>query len=141
MIKVFVYGTLKPGEANYKRYCADKVVDAKRAYAYGKLFALPMGYPAMTMGSRPVHGYLLFFADSEVLSQLDELEGYQQTKLNVDNLYNRQQIEIYEPQGRSLDNAWVYLMTQEQVYQLGGIYQEYGWWSGCGLKASPSYQF
>ncbi len=30
-LRVFVYGTLKPGEANYQKYCAGKVVEAKRA--------------------------------------------------------------------------------------------------------------
>ena len=43
LVRVFVYGTLKPGEANYKRYCAGKVVDVKTAFVQGKLFALPMG--------------------------------------------------------------------------------------------------
>lgn len=53
-VRVFVYGTLKPGEANYKRYCAGKVIDVKIALVQGKLFALPMGYPAMTLGDRQV---------------------------------------------------------------------------------------
>jgi gamma-glutamylcyclotransferase (GGCT)/AIG2-like uncharacterized protein YtfP len=55
-VRVFVYGTLKPGEANYQRYCAGKVVDAERTSVLGKLFALPMGYPAMTLGEYSVHG-------------------------------------------------------------------------------------
>ncbi|TAH29142.1 MAG: gamma-glutamylcyclotransferase, partial [Oscillatoriales cyanobacterium] len=32
-MKVFVYGTLKPGECNYLRYCEGKVVDALPAIA------------------------------------------------------------------------------------------------------------
>ncbi len=149
MVKVFVYGTLKPGEANYKTYCADKVVDAHRAYALGKLFALPMGYPAMTLGDSLVYGYLLFFTDLGVLSELDELEGYQHTRAASENLYYRQQIKIYDPQGRrggaepisqkSLGFAWSYLMTPKQIYQLRGILQSDGWWSGCGLTAEQSY--
>ena len=39
-MKVFVYGTLKPGECNYLRYCEGKVVDACPAIARGELFAL-----------------------------------------------------------------------------------------------------
>jgi len=27
-IRVFVYGTLKPGEVNYQRYCEGKVIDS-----------------------------------------------------------------------------------------------------------------
>ncbi len=72
-VQVFVYGTLKPGERNYQRYCAGKVVEAQRAFTLGRLFALPMGYPAMTTGADIVHGYLLTFADLAILDALDEL--------------------------------------------------------------------
>lgn len=130
LLPIFVYGTLKPGEANYQRYCAEKVVDAKIAIALGKLFALPMGYPAMTLGDRPVHGYLLSFTDPRVLSQLDYLEDYQPTRTGEANLYNWQQIETYDQQGCLLGWAWVYLMTEEFVCQLGGILLPDGWWSG-----------
>jgi gamma-glutamylcyclotransferase (GGCT)/AIG2-like uncharacterized protein YtfP len=129
LMRVFVYGTLKPGEANYKRYCALKVVDTKRAYAFGQLFALPVGYPAMTLGDSPVHGYLLSFSDREVLSQLDELEDYQPSRQIAKNLYNRHQIETYDLRGHFLDQAWVYLMTAEQVLFMRGIPLTDGWWT------------
>ncbi|MBW4564084.1 MAG: gamma-glutamylcyclotransferase [Mojavia pulchra JT2-VF2] len=137
-VRVFVYGTLKPGEVNYKRYCADKVVNAKRAIARGQLFALPMGYPAMTLEESKVYGYLLSFAESKILSQLDDLEDYQPTRQIRENLYNRQQIEIFDLQGLSLGWAWVYLMTPDQVRRLGGKPQPDGWWTGCGLTASKA---
>lgn len=134
MVKVFVYGTLKPGEANYQRYCAIQVVDAKKAYAFGQLFALPMGYPAMTLGDSLVYGYLLAFVDAKVLNNLDILEDYQPSRQRTENLYNRQEVEIYDLQGRSLGIAWVYLMTPQQICQLkGSLLQRDGWWSGCGL--------
>jgi gamma-glutamylcyclotransferase (GGCT)/AIG2-like uncharacterized protein YtfP len=135
-VRVFVYGTLKPGEVNYKRYCAGQVIDTKRAIAPGKLFALPMGYPAMTMENSQVHGYLLSFANPGILSQLDELEDYQPYRQISENLYNRQEIEISDLQGLSLGMAWVYLMLPQKVRQLGGIPQPDGWWSGCGLTAN-----
>ncbi|MBH8573626.1 gamma-glutamylcyclotransferase [Nostocaceae cyanobacterium CENA369] len=131
LVRVFVYGTLKPGEANYDRYCAGKVVDAQRAFAIGELFALPMGYPAMTIGEHFIHGYLLFFADLKILDILDELEDYQPTRQISQNLYSRQQVEIYNLQGLSLGCAWVYLMTWERVSCLEGVLQPDGWWSGC----------
>ncbi|MHC5830102.1 MAG: gamma-glutamylcyclotransferase, partial [Nostoc sp.] len=56
-----------------------------------------------------------------------------------ENLYNRQIIEVYEPQSLSLGWAWVYLMTVEQVEQLAGFLQPDGWWSSCGLNANYSY--
>ncbi|MEH2171347.1 gamma-glutamylcyclotransferase family protein [Nostoc sp.] len=139
LVRVFVYGTLKPGEANYKRYCASKVVDVKTALVQGKLFALPMGYPAMTLGDSQVHGYLLSFSNPKILNELDVLEDYQPNRKTPENLYNRQIIEVYEPQSLSYSWAWVYLMTLEQVEQLGGLLQPSGWWSGCGLTPKYSY--
>ncbi|MCC5634545.1 gamma-glutamylcyclotransferase [Nostoc sp. CHAB 5844] len=134
-VRVFVYGTLKPGEANYQKYCAGKVINAKRAVILGKLFALPMGYPAITTGQHQVHGYLLFFSNPEVLQALDHLEDYQPNRPISENLYNRQQIEVYTQQGEALGWAWVYLMTLELVKQLNGTLVADGWWSGCGLSA------
>lgn len=127
--QVFVYGTLKPGEVNYQKYCAGKVVEARKAIAPGKLYALPMGYPAMTLGDGKVHGYLLSFTDAAILTALDDLEDYDSTRPISENLYNRQSIEISEPTGLSLGWAWVYLMTPKKVYQLGGILQLDGCWS------------
>lgn len=139
LVRVFVYGTLKPGEANYKKYCADKIIDVKRAFVQGKLFALPMGYPAMTLGNTQVYGYLLSFSNPRILNELDVLENYQSTRQPPENLYNRQIIEVYQPQSLSLGWAWVYLMTLDQVNQSGGFPQPEGWWTGCGLTAKYSY--
>ena len=36
LLQIFVYGTLKPGEENYQKYCAGKVVNSTRAVAQGK---------------------------------------------------------------------------------------------------------
>jgi len=140
-LRVFVYGTLKPGEANYQRYCAGKVVNAKRAVTIGKLFALPMGYPAMTPGQHEVHGYLLSFADPEILSALDYLEDYQPIRAMSENLYNRQQVEVYALQGEFLGWAWAYFMSLELVGKFKGTLQADGWWSGCGLTAKEHYEF
>ncbi|MEH2281044.1 MAG: gamma-glutamylcyclotransferase [Nostoc sp.] len=139
LIRVFVYGTLKPGEANYQKYCTGKIVDVKRAFVKGKLFAVPMGYPAMTLGDSQVHGYLLSFPNPKILNELDVLEDYQPNRQTPENLYNRQIIEVYEPQSLSLGWAWVYLMTLQQVEQLRGSLQPDGWWSGCGLTPKYSY--
>ncbi len=132
LLRVFVYGTLKPGETNYQKYCADKVLDATPAIALGELFALPMGFPAMTLGDSPVHGYLLSFTNPEILMDLDELEDYQPTRTASENLYYRQMIETYDLEGEALGCAWVYLMTKYLVCQLGGVVQIDGWWSGFG---------
>jgi gamma-glutamylcyclotransferase (GGCT)/AIG2-like uncharacterized protein YtfP len=133
-MKIFVYGTLKPGEGNYQRYCAGKVIEAQKATTLGRLFALPMGYPAMTTGQDTVHGYLLSFADLGVLDVLDELEDYHPNRKMSENLYNRQKVEVFNLLSSSLGLAWVYLMQPERVEQLGGIYLHDGWWSGDSFQ-------
>jgi gamma-glutamylcyclotransferase (GGCT)/AIG2-like uncharacterized protein YtfP len=75
-MKLFVYGTLKPGESNHDRYC-QSVTHIEMAIVYGALYALPMGYPALTIGESFVQGSLLTFASSQILTELDELEEYQ----------------------------------------------------------------
>jgi gamma-glutamylcyclotransferase (GGCT)/AIG2-like uncharacterized protein YtfP len=140
-VRVFVYGTLKPGEANYQKYCVDKVININRAVTLGKLFALPMGYPAMTLGEDKVHGYLLAFSDPDVLHALDYLEDYQPTRPVSENLYNRQQTEVYTQQGEPLGWAWVYLMSLELIEQFNGTLITDGWWSGCGLTANEYHIF
>lgn len=129
MLKVFVYGTLKPGECNYQRFCAGKVVEEKRASVQGHLFALPIGYPAMTPGDGRVQGYLLTFADPEVLQVLDLLEDYHPERLPEDNQYNRQLIETFNLAGEPLETAWAYLMSPLKVRSCGGIFLPSGWWS------------
>jgi gamma-glutamylcyclotransferase (GGCT)/AIG2-like uncharacterized protein YtfP len=140
LLRVFVYGTLKPGEENYQQYCAGKVLSAKKSYTLGKLFGLKEGYPGMTAGNKPVYGYLLEFADSKILFALDELEDYKPTRQKQENPYNRQEIEIYDLSGQTLGAAWVYLMTQGMAHQLGGFHLPDGWWSGYGISLEQNYE-
>lgn len=128
VVNVFVYGTLKPGEVNYQRYCAAQVISAKRAIAFGKLYALPFGYPAMILGDLPVQGYVLSFPNSNILTNLDLLEDYNASKPDA-SLYNRQLIITYNPDFTYLGAAWVYLMTPAQVDAYDGVLLADGWWS------------
>lgn len=129
LVKVFVYGTLKPGESNYQHYCAGLAVESQRAIALGHLFALPFGYPAMILGDGLVQGYLLSFSNRDILHHLDWLEDYDPKRPTTENEYNRQQIEIYNLEMVSLGLAWVYLMTLEQVRSCQGTLLPDGWWS------------
>ena len=129
LVRVFVYGTLKPGESNYQSYCTQELVAAQRAIAFGQLFALPLGYPAMTLGNCPVHGFLLSFSSDTVLHQLDWLEDYDPCRAAPENEYNRLLIETYNLELESLGLAWVYLMTPERVHSCGGVFLSDGWWS------------
>ncbi|NET05193.1 MAG: gamma-glutamylcyclotransferase [Symploca sp. SIO2B6] len=127
--KVFVYGTLKPGEVNYDQYCASKVVEEIRAIAFGELFDLPIGYPAMTPGNSRVEGFILTFYEHGILRLLDELEDYEPHRKPEENEYNRHQIETYSLEGKVLGLVWVYLMTIEQVRLQGGVLLKSGFWS------------
>lgn len=131
LTRVFVYGTLKPGESNYHAYCAAKVMEAKTAIARGQLFALPFGYPAMSKGNSQVQGYLLTFSDPTILQQLDWLEDYDAHRPEADNEYSRQLAEIYAPDSTPCGKAWVYLMTLERVAAMGGVLLPHGCWSGA----------
>ncbi|MGB3492155.1 MAG: gamma-glutamylcyclotransferase [Elainellaceae cyanobacterium] len=128
-VRVFVYGTLKPGESNYQRYCAGRILRHEEAIAYGQLFDLPMGYPAMTPGSSPVHGVVLEFDDSQLLDILDELEDYDPHRPAAENEYERVELEVFTPQNQALGKAWTYLMTEEQAERWGGQIIPTGNWN------------
>ena len=127
-MKVFVYGTLKPGECNYLRYCEGKVVDACPAIARGQLFALPAGYPAMIFEEGRVYGFLLCFADSTILADLDELEDYHPGRDRAQNEYQRESIEVFDLNFQPLGTAWAYFMLPDRVRSLGGIFIRDGTW-------------
>ena len=128
-LKIFVYGTLKPGESNYQRLCVGKVVKEQRAIAFGQLFDLPLGYPGMTVGESPIQGFVLTFADAAILTILDELEDYNPNRPETENEYNRQLIETFDLSGKSLGLVWVYLMSLERVKKLGGVMISFGCWN------------
>ncbi|MDJ1181516.1 gamma-glutamylcyclotransferase [Roseofilum sp. BLCC_M91] len=120
MFKVFVYGTLKPGEVNYRRYCEGHVEKEEEAIAWGRLFLLPMGYPALTVGANRIQGYLLHFHDSKLLNQLDQLEGYDPNSPLEENQYLRQSIPVFRPTGEPLGEVLAYRMSMEKIRQYGG---------------------
>ena len=127
-MKIFVYGTLKPGEVNYQRYCQGKVIDASPAFTFGQLFALPVGYPALTQGPGHVYGVVLTFADDRILADLDQLEDYDPDRPISDNEYQRELREVFRLDGPSLGQVWTYFMTPEKVQSLGGILLTEGFW-------------
>jgi gamma-glutamylcyclotransferase (GGCT)/AIG2-like uncharacterized protein YtfP len=130
-VQIFVYGTLKPGAANFDRYCGAKVVNSQRGYVAGCLYDLPLlGYPGMTHGSDRVHGFILSFHDSTILAKLDELEDYHPHRQPTENEYSRELVTTYTIDGSVYISAWAYLMTLDRIKQLGGILLPNGWWEG-----------
>lgn len=127
--RVFVYGTLKPGEINYLPYCGDKVIDFQPAIAFGMLYHLTArGYPGMSFGDSLVHGVLLIFNDAKIFDTMDVLETYQPGRSPTENEYQREQIEVFALNGRSLGRVWTYIMLPDRVIELGGVLMPNGWW-------------
>jgi gamma-glutamylcyclotransferase (GGCT)/AIG2-like uncharacterized protein YtfP len=130
MLDIFVYGTLKPGEINYQIYCHQVAIASQIAYARGQLFDLPLGYPAMTVGNNWIEGYVLTFAQEDILVSLDILEEYDEKRSPQENEYYRSRILVYAPSKQPLKEAWSYLMTPEKVKQLKGLLLPSGFWHG-----------
>ena len=97
--RVFVYGTLIPGQKNVAVAERAGMVSATSAIVHGyRLYQLePEGYPALVCGPGVVHGSVLELTGS--LDELDELEGVHLRP----PLYDRVRCA---PDG--LDEAWVY---------------------------------
>ena len=128
IVKVFVYGTLQPGECNYSRYCRDHVVQHVEAIAYGTLFDLPMGYPAMTAGNQPIYGSVLYMDNPSILPILDDLDDYDPERPSYKNEYIRQEIEVFDYQGLSQGYVWAYVMDLDKALDLGGTILPQGLW-------------
>jgi gamma-glutamylcyclotransferase (GGCT)/AIG2-like uncharacterized protein YtfP len=140
-IQVFVYGTLKPGEVNY-RICAPYVLKAQPAITIGQVYHLPFNYPAMTIATQGVvHGSLLSFADAEILSILDNFEQHDPATFRrifpeyaVEAYqYSRKRIKTYTPRQTPLTDAWGYVMEFDQIHQLKGLLIPAGYWSQQGI--------
>jgi len=130
-IQVFVYGTLKPGESNYLAFCQGNTIAEIEAYTKGELYHLTPGYPAMTLGTRKIQGYLLIFsAQSKILSRLDILENYQPDRAIALNDYYRQSVSVYNQQDELISNAWCYQMTPPKIAEFGGQLINSNIWSG-----------
>lgn len=128
ILQVFVYGTLKPGERYHSVYCQGKTTAIQRAYTYGQLYHLCLGYPAMAIGNDKVQGYLLTFADESDLVNLDELETFDPQALPKNNEYQRQLISVYDLEDHSLGQVWGYVMDLDKIKAFQGIIVPSGWW-------------
>ncbi len=139
-MKVFVYGTLKPGEPFFQVFLGARVLTWQPAKTRGCLFHLPLGYPALVVdraadliqGEGWVAGSLLEFAPTDgsaVLSALDVFEEYEATRSPAENQYERQLRAVFAPTGESLGVAWMYVMQRDRVQQLEGIPIPSGVWS------------
>lgn len=134
-IDVFVYGTLKPGESNYQRYCEGRVIAIRPALAHGQLFNLSPGYPGMVKAEGIVQGVILSFSDPNIFLDLDQLEDYQPQRPPEQNEYQRQQIPVYDLNHQPLGLVWVYLMDIKKVQSYSGVLIPDGCWTAKMINA------
>ncbi len=128
--RVFVYGTLKPGGCYWPGFCVGKVGPPTVAKVRGRLFHLPMGYPALVAGDAEwARGFVLDFADDPALAEVDRLEGYDPAGPPGANEYERVAVEAFRPDGTSLGQVWTYVMTETEIETLQGELVEGGDWS------------
>lgn len=128
-IDVFVYGTLKPREYNYQRYCEGRVIAIRPALTQGQLFALSLGYPGMVKGDGIVQGVILSFSDANIFLDLDQLEDYQPHRPPQQNEYQRQQIPVSDLNHQPLGLVWAYLMDMKKVQSYSGVFIPDGCWT------------
>ncbi|QUS60109.1 gamma-glutamylcyclotransferase [Synechocystis sp. PCC 7339] len=130
-IKVFVYGTLMPGECNHQAYCHQQIEPPALGYVLGQIYHLAnFGYPALAIGEDRVWGYCLTFPAGFSLEYLDSLEDYHPGRSPRENVYDRCWAKVFGPQDQVMTEAWLYRMDLGKIEQYGGVYLPNGRWSG-----------
>ena len=113
----FVYGTVRPGQPNF-RHVTGLVVRTEPAILYGHLlYGRGMPYPYAGPGAGRVVGDLLWVrpeAIGEALRILDALEGYREGGRH--NLYERRSLAVTSQRGQV--QAWMYLAGQAVLADL-----------------------
>ena len=118
---LFVYGTLREGGSRHawlKRTLPEGIC---RAWAAGRLFHLPQGYPAMVPGDEPsipppgpgwITGDFVGYEDEaaldSALADLDPLEGVEE------GLFSREILEL-RLEGGQRYRAWAYVFHVERL--------------------------
>ena len=114
----FVYGTLLPGQPNYRLWG-----DSISRMEYGRIKdcqLFDMGaYPMMVESKEKyVHGMLVFVIPehtNEMIIKIDELEGYDPEK-HGESAYNREMREV-ELESKKTVTVWVYLGHKKYIDQ------------------------
>lgn len=125
---LFVYGTLKPGERAFTNLCEPFAIAAQPAQTIGRLYHLPLGYPAMTTEPGWVQGVLLTLSNSNALTAIDAFEEYYPDRPQSSE-YQRSLQTVYDQNQQSLGLAWVYTMSLDQVNRCAGLWLPHGDWT------------
>lgn len=127
-IRVFVYGTLKPGQRNWDRLLSGRVDRFQAARIRGRLFDLRPGFPAAVPANNWIHGYLLALPDSDLLGRIDALEGFRPDRPAHQNRYRRVLTPCFSPTGAPFGRVYAYFMDTETAQALGGELLPDGVW-------------
>lgn len=129
MIKIFVYGSLKPGGDNYPNFCQGKTIKETKSWIKGSLYDLNVGYPAIVPHpNNRVFGYLFYFPDCpEYLEALDLLEDYKPDS-SCNNTYNRMKTKVYSMDNVLIDEAWAYYLNEKKLKYFNVTHIPSGWW-------------
>jgi len=113
----FVYGTLRPGQPNFRRV-SELVLEAEPAALPDHvLYGRGMPYPYVAPGSGRVVGDLLWISPEgmrEALRTLDALEGYRRDGHR--NHYERRDLTVLSQRGAA--RAWVYVAGRVALARL-----------------------
>lgn len=123
LTRVFVYGTLMPGERNADVAARGGMFQAvsARLPEFRLLHLLPEAYPAVVPGQpgEEVCGYVLTYPGADwklALSFLDALEGVHETP----PLYTRERVTVRLEDGECLP-AWVYVYAAAERLTAPGV--------------------
>ncbi|MGX1474535.1 UNVERIFIED_CONTAM: gamma-glutamylcyclotransferase (GGCT)/AIG2-like uncharacterized protein YtfP [Streptomyces canus] len=117
----FVYGTLRPGEANHDLFLRGRIRSEEPGRLAGALLYDGPGYPYAVEepGGGPVFGELVTAAPEdydELLAALDELEEY--APGDPRNLYERVAREVTRTADGTAVRAWVYVAAPSVTARL-----------------------
>jgi gamma-glutamylcyclotransferase (GGCT)/AIG2-like uncharacterized protein YtfP len=108
--RLFVYGTLRPGQAAWA-LVAGHVVRSVPGTVRGAMYAFPLGYPGLVDGDGTVQGELLWLADLDAaLPLLDDYEGDDFARV----------VRAVELADGSRVTAWCYVLSDPSSVSVAG---------------------
>jgi gamma-glutamylcyclotransferase (GGCT)/AIG2-like uncharacterized protein YtfP len=116
----FVYGTLRPGEPNHDLFLRGRTEREEPARLEGARLYDGPGYPYAVRGPGAITGELVRAAPgeyAELLSVLDELEGYAAPPGDPRNLCEREAVDVLPADGAPV-TAWVYFAGPRLAHEL-----------------------
>lgn len=114
-LPLFVYGTLRPGAANFASYLGPCAISSRPATVRGRLFLHDEGYPFLTAGDGTVRGEIIEVTAEcweETIARLDELEEYAPDD-EAGSLYLRRRVVAQTADGTRV-SAWTYLWNRPE---------------------------